>query len=100
MKKFLITSTIAFEVEADSGDMAAIKAHQAITAGTKPERIDVWHEDGSKQFADRYTFAPTPRLIQYTKGQPATVQISETEQTLVDGTPYTPPVTQSLGQIA
>lgn len=96
--KFLITSTIAFEVEAADGDHAAIEAFKQIEAGAKPARIEVWHQDGKRQFADRYTFGPEPQPIQYKSGQPATVQISESVQQLTDGTPYTPP--QSLGQPA
>lgn len=100
MSKFTITATISFEVEAvNDSHHAAMIAKNVIKSGATPDRIDVWHQDGTRQFADRYRYDDL-KLIEYKRGQPATVQISETVQQLTDGTPYTPPVVLAKGKPA
>ncbi|MEO7016013.1 MAG: hypothetical protein ABI067_05665 [Leifsonia sp.] len=66
-KKYLITSTIVFEVESEDTAEAAATAFLKIENKVfDPENIQVWDKSDTAVhfFADRYTYEGTPQLIE------------------------------------
>lgn len=80
-KKFTITATIVFELDAQDTQDAADMAYVALDAGVlPPESIQVWDKEGTNHwFADRYTYTNPPVFIEPNPQGPKTIMPSKVE---------------------